>query len=101
MSEIRIVERRTYQAPVKGARIRFSRCRALEDWAHHLVRARMVAQCECEGANYRGGSYYPGEACIWHARAANGDGSGVFSAEIRAGMKRRLAKMLAAGWRPA
>jgi len=98
MSDIACVTRKTYQAPVRGARIRLSRRRAIEDWAHHIVRARLVALCECEGSV----SSHPDEpsiVCVWHRLAARHRGRGVFSPEIRTGMKRRLAKMLAAGWR--
>ena len=95
MSDIACVTRRTYQAPVRGARIRLSRRRAIEDWAHHIVRARLVALCECETG--RGGE--PDDVCLGHQQAQLDHGRGVFAPGIRSGMKRRLAKMLAAGWR--
>ena len=102
MSEIVVSTRRVYQAPIKGSRIRFTRRRALEDWAHMLVRAWLHERCECEADEHdeSGRETYRGR-CRAHEAADAGDGRGVFDLYVRAGMKRRLFRMLRDGWRPA
>jgi hypothetical protein len=109
--DLRSRVRTTYQAPVPGARIRTRKADAYADWAHALVRARLVGQCYCSDGTSDGA---PGETCGGHAGTRVpeigfwGEPTGetvtvtvgVFNEDVRRGMRRRLTKMLHAGWRP-
>lgn len=97
LSDIVVTERRVYQAPMKGARLRFSRRLAMGDWAHMPVRAWLEERCQCERAEPDVGS---DGTCPGHA-AKEDDRRGVFDVWVRRGMKRRLVKLLDGGWRPA
>ncbi|MCU0646644.1 MAG: hypothetical protein MUF00_01500 [Gemmatimonadaceae bacterium] len=109
--DLRSKVRTTYQAPVPGARIRTRKADAYADWAHALVRDRLVEQCECSAGDGYGS---PSEVCGGHAgrRVPEVDfwgeptGKlvtiyvGIFNEDVRRDMRRRLTKMLRAGWRP-
>lgn len=108
MTDIIAKVRTTYQAPVRGARIRTRKADAYADWAHALVRARLDERCGCEpGSEYEAPWTCPGHRgrtvevrCLGEPIGYEAVHEGIFDAGVRAGMRRRLAKMLRAGWRP-
>lgn len=99
----------TYQAPVPGSRIRTRKADAYADWAYALVGQRLRERCGCEpGSEYEAPWTCPGHRGV-QAPQLNWLGEeigemtihhGIFDSVVRASMRRRVAKMLRAGWRP-
>lgn len=110
MTDLLTKVRTTYQAPISGSRIRYRKADAYADWAYALVRRCLKERCEC----CPGDNVTPGEVCGGHMGRKvpvlepyygdTGDTklvyTGIFNEDVRRGMRRRLTKMLRAGWRP-
>lgn len=110
MSELKVKTRVTYQAPVPGSRIRTRKADAYADWAYALVGERLRERCGCEpGSDHESpwtcaghrGTEVP--RLDWFGEDTGETETihhGIFNAGVRADMRRRVAAMLKAGWRP-